>query len=381
MSKSTTSTTSISITNPELFLVNVNHQEGGVVEMLNFCRSFLRSAQTVQAELFRSWTAAPVASVNAQVPLPVATVEVGVQNLRNQLRELQMIAVPPVISAAEELYEATKAAANAQFELHMRNPGGGRLSDLDGEGFTHHSEQVDSAIEEFSRAVGRQTAAAGGSDRDKMTRIWHAIPPDAPWMTFLLTRQPLHRVPATVSAGVDDAQEALRRDVIDFTDPGLARLHQDLVDALDHLADEFGGTFPPEDSNTLAYTEVPPEWKRTDPGRYYETLQALSHAREDVLGAYKKLMNAMSTQTPEPEPQPQPPAGQSFQVTTGDNSPITMNAPYAQASHGATANAGAVPAPGDASGGPWFRSNVFWTAVSAVAAVAAAVIAYFALTK
>ena len=348
--------------------------------MLGFCRSFLRTAQTLQADLLRSWTAPPVESLDARVPVTVATVDTGVMALRNQLRELQMFAPPPVISAASELYEATRAAAAAQFELHLGSPGsGGRLCDLDSEGFTHHGGQIDSALEEFSRAVGRQTVSVGGPDRDKMTRIARAIPLDASWMAFLLSRQPLHRVPAWALAGVDDAREALCRDIIDFTEPGLTRLHQGLVNALDRLADEFGGTFPPEDSDTLSYTEVPPEWKRTDPTRYYETLQALSHAREDVLDAYKKLMNAMSSQSPEPDPQS--PAAQSFHVTAGDNSPITMNAPYARAAHGATANAGAVPAPSDAPRGPWFRSTVFWTAVSAIAAVAAAMIAYFALIK
>ncbi|MFJ2736158.1 hypothetical protein [Streptomyces sp. NPDC087317] len=356
------------------------YTDGETGEVLNFCRSFLRAAQTLQADLSRSWIAPPVESLDAQVPVTVATVDAGVMNLRNQLQELQMLTSPLVISAAGELYEAIRAAAAAQFELHLRSPGsGGRLCDLDGEAFAHHIGQVDSAIEGFSRAVGRQTVSAGGPDRDKMTRIGCAIPPDASWMAFLLSRQPLHRVPAWVAAGVDDAQEALRRDIIDFTDPGLARLHQGLVDALDRLADEFSGTFPPQDSDTLSYTEVPPEWKRTDPTRYYETLQTLSRAREDVLDAYKKLMNAMSSQSSEPDPQP--PAGQSFHITAGDNSPITMNAPYAQASDSATASAGAVPASSDSSGGPWFRSTVFWTAVTGIATVAGAVIAYSALIK
>ncbi|MFD9286295.1 hypothetical protein ACFWD7_55895 [Streptomyces mirabilis] len=277
-------------------MANFNYLDGGRGEVLEVCRSYLRATQTLRADLSRSWIAPPAESLDAPMPLAVATVEAGVLNLRNQLRELQMFAAPRVISAAEDLYEAIRAAADAQFELHVRSPGNGaRLCDLDGEAFTHHSGRVDSALEEFSRAVGRQTVSAGGPDRDKMTRIARAIPPDASWMKFLLSRKPLHRVPAWVAAGLDDAQEALQRDIIDFTDPGLARLHQDLVDVLGRLADEFGGTFPPEDSDTLSYTEVPPEWKRADPTRYYETLQALSHAREDVLSAYKKLMNAMSS--------------------------------------------------------------------------------------
>ncbi|MFF8696708.1 hypothetical protein ACF08W_31285 [Streptomyces sp. NPDC015144] len=357
-----------------------HYLDDGRGEVLNVCRSYFRAAQALQVGLFRSWIAPPVESLGARVPAAVAVVEAGVPNLLNQLRELQMLAAPRVISAAADLYEAIRAAADAQFELHLRSSGsGGRLCDFDSEAFADHSGRVDSALEVFSRAVGRQTVSMGGPDRDKMTRVARVIPPDVPWMRFLLSGQPLRRVPDWVAAGVDDAHEALQRDIVDFTDPGLARLHQDLVDALGHLANEFGGTFPPEDSDTLSYTEVPPEWKRTDPTRYYETLQALSQAREAVLGAYKKLMNAMSSQSPEPDPQA--PAGQSFQITAGDNSPITMHAPYAQASHGATANAGAVPDSSDTTDGPWFRSNVFWTAVSAIAAVVAAVIAYFALIK
>ncbi|MGW7821846.1 hypothetical protein ACWGLF_27850 [Streptomyces puniciscabiei] len=347
--------------------------------MLDVCRSYLRATQALQADLLRSWIAPPAESLDAPMPLPVATVEAGVLNLRNQLRELQMLAAPRVISAAEDLYEAIRAAADAQFELHRRSPGnGGRLCDLDGEAFAHHSERVDSALEEFSRAVGKQTVSAGAPDRDKMTRIARAIPPDASWMKFLLSRKPLHRVPAWVAAGVDDAQEALQHDIIDFTDPGLARLHQDLVDALGRLADEFGGTFPPEDSDTLSYTEVPPEWKRTDPTRYYETLQALSHAREDVLGAYKKLMNAMSSQSPDP----QPPAGQSVNITAGDNSPVNVSAPYAQASNKSTSSAAVGPSSDDAAAKPWWnRGAVLWTALGSVAAVVGAVAGVIALYK
>lgn len=362
-------------------MANFNYLDGGRGEVLNVCRSYLRVTQTLQADLYRSWTASPAESLDAPVPLTVATVEAGVLNLRNQLRELQMLAAPRVISAAGDLYEAIRAAADAQFELHLRNPGnGGCLRDLDGEAFTHHSGRVDSALEEFSRAVGRQTVSAGGPDRDKMTRIARAIPPDVSWMKFLLSRKPLHRVPVWVAAGVDDAQEALQRDIIDFTDPGLARLHQDLVDALGRLADEFGGTFPPEDSDTLSYTEVPPEWKRTDPTRYYETLQALSHAREDVLSAYKKLMNAMSSQSPAPDPQP--PAGQSVNITAGDNSPVNVSAPYAQASNKSTASATIGRSSDDAAAKPWWnRGAVLWTALGSVAAVVGAIAAIVALYK
>lgn len=353
----------------------------GADTALDSCRSFLRSAQGVQSDLFRSWTSTPVASLDARVPSQMAAVDAGIMALRNRFLELQMLTSPSVISAAEDLLEAARAASTAQFEIHVRSHGSTRhLAGLDNEAFTRHTQRVDSALTEFSRAVGRQTVATAGPDRDKMARVSQAIPSAATWVTFLRSQQPLHRIPTEVTEGVEQARDVLRSDIIDFTDPGLARLHQDLVDALDLLADELAGTFTPDDSDTLSYTEVPPEWKRTDPNRYYKTLNDLSHARHAVLDAYKKLMNTMSSHLPEPDAQG-PSAGPSFHFNTGDNSPVSLNAPYAHASGSATASAGTSPPSPAAAGAPWYRSSVFWTGLSALATLAAAVIAYFALIK
>ncbi|MGW1894188.1 hypothetical protein ACWCP6_28675 [Streptomyces sp. NPDC002004] len=88
------------------------------------------------------------------------TADAGVTNRRNQRRVLQMLASPLVISAAEELYEAIRAAATAQFELHLRNRGrAGRLCDLDAEAFTRQFGRVDSALEEFSSTGYEKTRA------------------------------------------------------------------------------------------------------------------------------------------------------------------------------------------------------------------------------
>ncbi|WP_436961287.1 hypothetical protein [Streptomyces sp. SudanB182_2057] len=118
-----------------------HYLDDGRGEILNVCRSYFRAAQALQAGLFRSWIAPPVESLDAPVPAAVTVVEADVPNLLNQLRELQMLAAPRVISAAVDLYEAIRAAADAQFELHLRSPGNG----------------------EFSRAVGRQTVSMGGT--------------------------------------------------------------------------------------------------------------------------------------------------------------------------------------------------------------------------
>ncbi|MGW7463709.1 hypothetical protein ACWGJT_03145 [Streptomyces xantholiticus] len=224
------------------------------------------------------------------------------------------------------------------------------------------------------------TAAA--SDRAKAGRILDVLPPDATWLLTLARQLPLRRAPLTLSHGVEDALDALRRDVVDFTAPKLAEAHQALLDALERLVDEFGGTFTPDSDGPVTYTEVPLEWKRTDHNRYYETLRDLSQARDAVLDRYKELMNAMSQRGHLPAPQ-DPPAGQSFTLSTGDNSPVTVNAPYAHATGKATATAG-TPQPSQGATPPsmsWYRSGVVWTAVSAIGTVGAAVIAYFALVK
>ncbi|MFE7951567.1 hypothetical protein [Streptomyces sp. NPDC057426] len=213
------------------------------------------------------------------------------------------------------------------------------------------------------------------SDRAKAGRVLEAIPTGAPWLTWLSRGAPLRRVPVPVSHGAEDALEALRRDVVDFTEPGLADAHQGFVEALDHLVDHLGGMFAPDTDGPVTYTEVPPEWERTDRERYYQTLRDLSQARDTFLDSYKELMNAMSQEGHLPAPQ-DPPPGPSLNITTGDNSPVNASMPYAHASHGATAVAGAAQPPEPTTRTPWYRSVVLWTAVAAVAGVGAAIGAF-----
>ncbi|MFJ5548689.1 hypothetical protein [Streptomyces sp. NPDC093225] len=303
-------------------------------------------------------------------------------HLRDRLRELLLTTVSPRIGAtAQVLYDAVRDAADVQFELHRRHYGSPeRLASLDRVAFEQHSRAVDDAVNAFVVAVRREGSimAASASDRAKVGRIVEVLPSDEPWLITLSWRQPLHRVPVGLSDGVQATLNALRRDVVDFEDPELAGAHQALLDALECLVGEFAGTFAPDSAGPPRYTEVPPEWKRTDRARYDQTLRDLSRARDAVLDRYKELMNAMSSRGHLPSPQDQP-KGQSFNLTTGDNSPVTVNAPYAHATDGSTATAGApgpqpatpVPSPGT----PWFRSWAKWGviagAIGAIAGVAA----------
>ncbi|WP_236246827.1 hypothetical protein [Streptomyces sp. CC210A] len=303
--------------------------------------------------------------------------------LRDRLRELLLDASPNEEEAAQALYAAVRAAADAQFELHLHNYGNpARLAALDPVAFAQHSSTVDDAVTAFVWAVRREgmTVTAATSDRAKAGRILETLPAAAPWLNTLSHRLPLHRVPLAVSHGAEEARDALLRDVVDFVAPELAEAHQSLLDALECLVDQFAGTFPPDSDGPPRYTEVPPEWKRTDRARYDQTLRDLSQARDAVLDRYKELMNAMSQSGHLPAPQDQP-AGQSFNLNTGDNSPVTVNAPYAHATGGSTATAGVpqtLPSPSTdpAPRSPWYRNIVVWTAIAAVAGVGAAIGAF-----
>ncbi|WP_156724766.1 hypothetical protein [Streptomyces apocyni] len=304
-------------------------------------------------------------------------------NLENRLHEVKLAAAPHVTAAAEDLYTAARAAADTQFDLHIHNYGSAqRLCALDDAAFTRHTEAVRQALEGFVAAAYREGASvtATVSDRAKSARVAEAAPADAAWLVHLSRRMPMRRIPDFVTEGVDSALEALQRDVIDFVDPELETAHQHFTDALARFLDEIGGTFTPD--HDAAYTEIPPEWRRTAPERYAQTLRDLSQARDTVLDRYKELMNTMSRRGHHPAPQ-QPQPGPSVQVTAGDNSPVTVNAPHAHASHGAHASAGQ-PAPADpatAPQAPWYRSAIFWGAVSALGTVAGAVVAYLALGR
>lgn len=337
--------------------------------------TFLQAAQVSQGALTRGWLAFPVPSADAPVPESVAQTDVAVLNLEDRLREVRL--------AAEALHTAVRAAADAQFDLHMQNfSSAERLCALDDVAFTRHTDAVRQALEAFVAAAYREgvSVTATGSDRAKAARVAEAVPADAAWLAQLSRRMPMRRIPDFVAEGVDSALEALQRDVIDFVDPELGTAHQRFTDALARLLDEIGGTFTPD--HDAAYTEIPPEWRRTDPDRYTQTLRDLSQARDTVLDRYKELMNTMSRRGHHPTPQ-QPQPGPSVQVTAGDNSPVTVNAPHAHASHGGHASAGQ-PAPADpatAPQAPWYRSGIFWGAVSALGTVAGAVVAYLALGR
>ncbi|MEW2418073.1 hypothetical protein AB0953_30850 [Streptomyces sp. NPDC046866] len=91
-------------------------------------------------------------------------------------------------------------------------------------------------------------------------------------------------------------------------------------------------------------------------------------------------MNAMGSRGHLPSPQDQP-KGQSFNLTSGNNSPVTVNAPYAHATDGSTATAG-VPGPQPATpvpspGTPWFRSWAKWGVIAGFIGAIAGVAAIF----
>ncbi|MGW2082997.1 hypothetical protein ACWCOW_39990, partial [Streptomyces sp. NPDC001939] len=111
-------------------------------------------------------------------------------------------------------------------------------------------------------------------------------------------------------------------------------------------------------------------WRRDDPERYAQTLASLGQARDDLLDRFKELMNTMSQQGHMSDP-PQP--SQAIQVTTGDSSPVSINAPYASATGSGSATTG-VPQPAADTASPWYRSGVVWTAVGSIAAVVTVIV-------
>ncbi|MCX4721979.1 hypothetical protein OG818_40525 [Streptomyces virginiae] len=347
-------------------------------------RVFLRLAQAGQDQLNAGWLATPAASADANVPDAVAHVDVALANLQDQLGEVLLAAPQAVGQAAQDLYTALRSAADAQFDLHTQNYGHTeRLAGLDRDAFRQHTDQVRAAREAYIQAVRqrRTSITAAPSDAASAIRLMRAAPADAAWLITLSQRMPMHRIPHTLDRDVRDALDRLSRPDIRFTDPELVAAHQGLVAALLHLVDEFDGTYAPDAPGPVTYTEVPPEWKRTDPSLYYQTVRVLAQARDTVLARYEEMMNVMSSTGNLPAPQDPPPA-QNFHVTSGDNSPVNVNAAYAASS--GTATAGAAPAPqmaAPSTSTPWYSNNVVWTGVGAVGSVAAAVIAYFALVK
>ena len=217
-------------------------------------------------------------------------------------------------------------------------------------------------------------------DRTKAARVLQTLPPDAQWLSALRSDAPMRRIPDWLADAVFDARDTLIRDPIDFIAPEIARAHEALVVALRELGHEFASTFRPLGRTESDYTEVPPEWRGDDPDRYYEALRNLSAARQAVIDSYKELMNAMNRRGQLP-PSPQDPTpGHGVHVTSGDNSPVNVYAPHANASHGATATASAgqpSAAPEQAPAPWWNRTIVLWTALGAAAAVAAVIVSVY----
>ncbi|MYS23568.1 hypothetical protein GA0115240_15414 [Streptomyces sp. DvalAA-14] len=224
-------------------------------------------------------------------------------------------------------------------------------------------------------------------DRAKAARVLETLPPDARLLSALRSEAPMRRIPAWLAEAGHRTHETLAADPVDFIDPEVAHAHHTLVEALDELGERFGDTFPPLSGDDISYTEVPPEWRRKDSDRYYETLRNLSTARQGVLNAYKELINAMNTRghLPTPSSPDDQPSGQHVRITSGDNSPVTVNASSAHASGSSTSTANThqppplSPAPSPSPPTPWYRSATWWTALGAIAAVAAAVAGFLAL--
>ncbi|MFE2129147.1 AbiTii domain-containing protein [Streptomyces amritsarensis] len=322
-------------------------------------RMFLRLAQASQNQLEAGWLATPAASADADVPATVARVQVAIENLRDQLGEVLLAAPPAVGSAAQDLCRVVRYSAGTQIKLHIQNRGRTeRLVDLDPQAFRLHMTAIRVAREVYIQAVRQRRAsiAAAPSDAASAIRVMRAAPADAAWLTTLSQRMRMNRIPHTLDRDVREALDRLSRPDIRFADPELVAAHQGLVAALVHLVDEFDGTYAPDAPGPVKYTEVPPEWKWTDPSLYYQTVQVLSQARDTVLARYEEMMNVMSSTGNLPAPQDPPPA-QNFNVTSGDNSPVNVNAAFATGS--GTAHAGASPAsqPSTPAPGAWYRST------------------------
>ncbi|MFF4547432.1 helix-turn-helix domain-containing protein [Streptomyces sp. NPDC001406] len=133
----------------------------------------------------------------------------------------------------------------------------------------------------------------GTADQNTAARLLRLVPLDAPWIKHLRNGGPYHRIPAAVSDEVHDAAEALEGEVLRFRDPGLAAATESFTNAVCELSNVFGGLHTPMDG-PLTYFVVPPEWKRTDPARYYEALRENDRAAQSVLDAYQDWVNKLN---------------------------------------------------------------------------------------
>lgn len=159
---------------------------------------------------------------------------------------------------------------------------------------------------ELQRLLAAGWAATGGPsaapvtqdqtpDRIKAARLIAVIPVDAPWLKAQKNVS-MHRVPAWVSEAAFTAQQRVADDIVDFLDPDVAMAHEALVRALDALCEELTGMFPPvgPTHHSSKYTEIPPEWKRTDPARYRKALDDLTSASDNFLDKYQQCVNLLN---------------------------------------------------------------------------------------
>ncbi|MFJ6897440.1 helix-turn-helix domain-containing protein [Streptomyces hokutonensis] len=124
-------------------------------------------------------------------------------------------------------------------------------------------------------------------------RLLQLVPLDAPWIKHLRSGGPFHRVPAAVTQGVHDALESLEGQVVRFRNPEMASATENFTTAVRELSNAFAGLHTPLDG-PLTYFEVPPEWKRQDPERFYEVLRENSRAAASALEAHEEWVNMLN---------------------------------------------------------------------------------------
>ncbi|MFD4953829.1 hypothetical protein [Streptomyces sp. NPDC058451] len=132
------------------------------------------------------------------------------------------------------------------------------------------------------------------SDQAKAARLVEVIPVNARWVTAQKDLS-MHRVPAWISEAAYTAQGQIADDIVDFIDPEVAAAHGAMVKSLDVLCGEFTGMFyPTEQRHTDKYTEIPPEWKRSDHARYRQALDDLTSASDDFMTKYQQCVNLLN---------------------------------------------------------------------------------------
>ena len=105
-----------------------------------------------------------------------------------------------------------------------------------------------------------------------------------------------------------------------------------LLDALDETTMDLQDT---------DYTQVPPDWRQSQPERYDRALQDLRAAHMSVLRTYKELVNTMNKKGVLPDETPDRSGAQQagHDVRTGDNSPVNIYSPQAHSTGKGNASA------------------------------------------